>query len=123
MAVVAWEVRPVTARPARRGGRGGRGQTAARRRLAALAAALVLGTAVGGVASSVRTADTEPPRTRAPGGFVTLVVSADDTIWSLVAPHVPVGRDLSSYVAEVLAYNDVRPADLQAGTVLRLPIP
>jgi len=91
--------------------------------LGALVAALVLGTAVGGAASSVRTADTQLQRTGAPGDFVTLVVAPDDTIWSLVAPHVPVGRDLSSYVAEVLAYNDVRPADLQAGTVLRLPIP
>lgn len=119
MATVAWDVRQVTARPVHRPPRG---PVAVRRRLVALVAALVLGTALGGAISSVRAADAVAERPAAPEDFVTLVVAPGDTIWSLVVPHVPVGRDLSSYVAEVLAYNDVRPADLRAGTVLRLPI-
>lgn len=118
MAAVAWDVRQVTARPVRNGRR----RLMMRRRLVALAASLALGAAVGGAVSTLRAADPGAERPAAPADFVTLVVSPGDTIWSLVAPHVPVGRDLSSYVAEVLAYNDVRPADLRAGTVLRLPI-
>lgn len=119
MAVVAWDFQQVSARPVR----SRRGGAVVRRRLVALIGALVLGTALGGVASSLRTSDAAAERPSAAEDFVTLVVAPGDTIWSLVAPHVPVGRDLPSYVAEVLAYNDVRPADLQTGAVLRLPIP
>lgn len=120
MAAAAWDVRQVSARP---GYRERRGLVMARRRLVALVAALVLGTALGGVVSSVRAADPPVEGAAGPENFVTLVVAPGDTIWSLVAPHVPAGYELPSYVAEVLAYNDVRPADLQAGSVLRLPIP
>jgi LysM domain-containing protein len=55
------------------------------------------------------------------GGAQTIVVGVGDTIWDLARAHVPAGRDVMSYVAEIVVLNDVDATALQPGMVLRLP--
>lgn len=50
-----------------------------------------------------------------------VVVSRGETVWDLAVAHAPAGEHRQVYVAEVLARNDVDPARLLPGTVLRLP--
>lgn len=137
MAAVAWDhgsARP--ARPSstrahlrlvadgeRPGGPGPRGLPAPvyRRRRMAVAAVAVAVVAVVAVGTGAGDA---PPALRdvaATGPPTTLVVGPDDTVWDLVAPHVPDGAHPMAYVIEVAAYNDVDPRAVPPGTVLRLP--
>lgn len=51
----------------------------------------------------------------------TVVVTPGDTVWDLVAGHVPAGESRHSYVARTLESNGVEGARLRPGTVLRLP--
>lgn len=52
-------------------------------------------------------------------GYV--VVGPGETIWDLVAPHVPAGQDRASYVDSVLAHNGLTATAVRPGTVVRLP--
>lgn len=91
-----------------------------RRRVAAgVAVAVVIGVvglASGGAPTALRTdpaAGTAPP--------ATVVVGAGDTLWAVVADHVPPGADPMAYAVEVAAYNNLDPLAVPAGTVVRLP--
>ncbi|MEX0657798.1 MAG: hypothetical protein WD080_01560 [Egibacteraceae bacterium] len=91
-----------------------------RRRVAAgFAVAVVVGVvgmASGGAPTALRTdpaAGTAPP--------VTVVVQPGDTLWTVVADHVPPGADPMAYAVEVAAYNSLDPLAVPAGTVVRLP--
>lgn len=137
MVAVAWEHAPAVDRPRRPvpagvravpavprgGGPGARRRSdrvLRRRRVAAgVAVAVVVGMvgmASGGAPSALRTdpvAATVPP--------ATVVVQAGDTLWAVVAPHVPPGAHPMAYAVEVAAYNNLDPLAVPAGTVVRLP--
>lgn len=51
-----------------------------------------------------------------------VVITPGDTIWTVAMPHVPEGENLQSYVAEIIAINQVDPSALQPGSVLDLPL-
>nr|MBA2529947.1 LysM peptidoglycan-binding domain-containing protein [Euzebyales bacterium]MBA3622093.1 LysM peptidoglycan-binding domain-containing protein [Euzebyales bacterium] len=51
-----------------------------------------------------------------------VVVEPGDTVWDLIAPHVPAGHSRQVYAAQVLDHNRVEAsAALRPGMVLRLP--
>jgi hypothetical protein len=50
-----------------------------------------------------------------------VVVGPGETVWDLVAPHVPEGVDRAVYAAEVVAANDLDPQRITPGTAVRLP--
>jgi hypothetical protein len=50
-----------------------------------------------------------------------VVVRSGDTIWQLARRHRPPGRDLATYVSQVVALNEVEPTALVPGSVLWLP--
>lgn len=134
MAAVAWDHGPVrpsstrshlrlVAEEERPGGPGSRVLPAPvyRRRRVAAAAAAVAVVAVVVVAAGPGDAPPALHDAAVAGPPTTLVVGPDDTVWDLVAPHVPTGADPLAYMIEVAAYNDVDPRAVPPGTVLRLP--
>ncbi|MGH3666456.1 MAG: hypothetical protein ACRDU8_10295 [Egibacteraceae bacterium] len=125
MAVATWELqvapRPSTLRLVQPGSvayRRGTPVVYRRRRLA------VLLVAVGIVMAVVPAAGLGVRPAGASGGAdapTTVVVQPGDTVWDLVAPHVPAESSTHVYVAGVLQRNGVDARHLAPGTVLELP--
>lgn len=85
---------------------------------AALLAVLVLGVVIVALLArptpSIARQVAEPPP-------VVVVVGQGETVWDVVAPHVPAGSDRRAYVTEVVALNGIDAAAIPPGTALRLP--
>lgn len=103
--------RPLRPRQVRR-----RPNFALRRRLAALLTIALIALVVSGVWAmrSEAASDTGPLE-------LTVVVAPGETVWDIANDYVPEGAHPQAYVADVLRYNDIEPAAVQPGTVLRLP--
>lgn len=99
---------------------------AIRRGVAAAAVLLVAGLVAAGLLTSAgaRTpaAITGPARaTAAAARPDTVVLAPGETLWEVVAPHVPAGTDRQAFLAEVLDLNDVDGLAILPGQVLTLP--
>lgn len=104
---------------------------AIRRGVAAAAVLLVAGLVTAGLVAAglltsagARTpaAITGPARaTAATATPDTVVLAPGETLWEVVAPHVPAGTDRQAFVADVLDLNDVDGLAILPGQVLTLP--
>jgi LysM domain-containing protein len=89
-----------------------------RRRVLALAIAVLLVVAAVTAGRAVRGGRTEP------AGRIqtTVVVAAGETLWDIAARYAPAGRDLNTWVAEVADANGVDAQQLQPGTPVVVPV-
>jgi hypothetical protein len=101
----------------------------ARRRLLVLGLAVGAGVVALGVIADGGPTAAEDSRvqgladtTAQEGEVLRIVIAPGDTVWSIAEPHVPEGEDLHSYVAEIIAANEIEPSALQPGSVLDLPL-
>jgi hypothetical protein len=49
------------------------------------------------------------------------VVTTGDTLWSLAAAHAPRGRDIRSYIDEIIRVNGLNGPIIYPGQTLRMP--
>jgi hypothetical protein len=90
-----------------------------RRRRAVLALALMVLVGLAVVASAGMGA--QGATAAVPVAAQSIVVTPGDTVWDLARTHAPEGVAAGAYAMEILRLNDVEPARLAPGSVLRLP--
>src|SRR5690606_33407458 len=105
--------------PVRTRAQTGRAAEPVLRRLALLGVALVL-VAIAAVAVLLLRPAPSIARQVAEPADVVVVVGEGETVWDVVAPHVPAGGDRAAYVAEVVAANGIDAREIAPGTALVL---